>query len=64
MSLFGLGEVSGAFFSGFIIDWYGSKANCIANFFLLGATMIFTLEFLFINDYNALVFLMTFLHGV
>lgn len=63
MAVFGVGEVIGAFFIGFIIDTFGSRATCLMNVGVLIATTIFFLEFLLINDYNILTYITTFLWG-
>lgn len=63
MAVFGVGEVLGAFFIGYIVDHFGSRSACLVNVGILIATTIFFIEFLVINQYNALTFLTTFFWG-
>ena len=64
MSVFGVGEVVGSFFIGFIVDMFGSKAGCLVKIGTLITTLIFFNEFLIINDYNILTYLSSFMWGV
>ena len=63
MSVFGVGEVLGAFFIGYIVDTFGSRSACLVNVGILVATTIFFIEFLVINNYNFLTYVTTFLWG-
>lgn len=63
MTVFGLGEVLGAFFIGYLIDHFGSRSCSLVNVALVMITTVFMLEFLFINEYNVLTFVTTFMWG-
>lgn len=63
MCIFGVGEVIGGPISGFIIDRRGSRFLAVVNVILVFITLLVTLAFLIINEYNILAFLMTFMWG-
>jgi len=60
---FGLGEIFGSFFIGFIVDKYGSKTAILTNILIIvlmfGVTIAFIVDF----HFNALAWIMCFLWG-
>ena len=60
---FGFGEVLGCFFLGYVVDKYGSRRAVFANLAIMIVTMAYFIEFLMINQYNLLAFIMAFLWG-
>lgn len=63
MVLFGVGEILGCFFIGFIVDRYGSKTATIFNLLIILIMGGVTLAFIFIYDFGALAFVMCFMWG-
>ena len=63
MVLFGVGELLGGFFIGFIVDRFGSKLAAIVNVVIILAMISTTITFLLIDEFSWLAFLMTFLWG-
>ena len=63
MILFGLGEVFGCFFIGFIVDRFGSKKAGIANIVIVTIMAGITVLYCIIFEYGFLAFLMCFLWG-
>lgn len=64
MVCFGLGEVLGCFFIGFIVDKFGSKLAALLNTILVVLTFISTIIFICLNEFTLLAYLMTFLWGL
>jgi MFS family permease len=60
----GVGEIVGAIGMGMIVDKIGSKKSCWVNIFLVILQTGAVLLFLYIDEYNWVAFLMTFLWGV
>ena len=63
MVIFGIGELVGCFFIGYIVDKKGSKFAALVDVIIIVAQTLFTLLFLWIHEFNALVYVMTFLWG-
>lgn len=63
MITFGAGEILGCFFIGYIVDRFGSRKAVFANIGILLITFAYVIEFLIINQYNILAFIMAFLWG-
>ena len=63
MVLFGLGEVLGCFFIGYIIDKFGSRKSVFVNIVIFIVMIFFTFAFLYQYEYNYFTFLMTFMWG-
>lgn len=64
MVAFGLGEMVGCLFIGYIIDRYGNKLTSIISLSFILAQTFITVLFLISNTYGPLVFLMTFTWGL
>ncbi|CDW79190.1 major facilitator superfamily protein [Stylonychia lemnae] len=60
----GVGEIVGAIGMGMIVDKIGSKKSCWVNIFLVILQTLAVLLFLYIDEYNWIAFMMTFLWGV
>lgn len=63
MILFGLGEVLGCFFIGFIVDRYGSKVAAGFNIAIMLSMTTVTLVYSVVFNYSVLAYLMCFLWG-
>ena len=63
MVLFGVGEILGCFFIGFIVDRYGSKVATVFNLFIILIMGLLTIGFIHNYKYGALAFLMCFFWG-
>lgn len=63
MVLFGVGEILGCFFIGYIVDHFGSKVATIFNLVIIALMGGVTLTFIFIYDFGWLAFLMCFMWG-
>ena len=63
MVVFGVGEILGCFFIGFIVDKFGSRIAAMVNVFIILLMTGATLAFLFHNEFGFLAFLMSFLWG-
>jgi predicted MFS family arabinose efflux permease len=63
MVLFGVGEILGCFFIGFIVDKLGSKKAVLFNLAILAAMFSVTFIYIHIYEYGFLSFLMCFLWG-
>ena len=63
MVLFGVGEILGCFFIGFIVDRYGSKIATIFNLLIMLTMGLVTIAFIVVYEFNYLAFLMCFLWG-
>jgi sugar phosphate permease len=63
MILFGVGEILGCFFIGWIVDHYGSYRATIMNVVIMLVMGAFTVLYTVINKFNFLAFLMCFLWG-
>ena len=61
---FGVGEILGCFFIGFIVDKFGSRKAAWVNVTICFLMTAVTLIFLLINNYNASAYAMCFLWGV
>lgn len=64
MTALGFGEIIGGLFIGWIIDTKGSQMAVVVNVILVTFSTTSVLSFLYINEYNWLVFLMTFAWGL
>jgi MFS family permease len=60
---FGLGEIFGAFFIGFIIDRLGTKVAIVCDLIIILLMNGFTLAFIYQFKFNALPWIMCFLWG-
>ena len=63
MVLFGVGEVLGCFFIGYMVDHYGSRISVFINLSIIVVMIGLTLGFIMQYEYNFLVFAMTFMWG-
>ncbi len=63
MILFGLGQVLGCFFIGWIVDHMGSYKATLANIGIMVLMGIFTVIYAIVNSFNALAFIMCFFWG-
>lgn len=60
---FGLGEVFGCFFIGFIVDKFGSRKAALFNSGICIIMTTLTMIYVTIYDFNALAYAMTFFWG-
>jgi predicted MFS family arabinose efflux permease len=60
---FGVGEVTGGFFIGFIVDKYGSKTAILCNLITILIMTGVTLAFINKFEFNALPWIMCFMWG-
>lgn len=63
MIMFGVGEILGCFFIGWIVDHFGSYKATIANVLIMLVMGIFTVLFAAVDKFNILAFFMCFLWG-
>ena len=63
MIAFGVGEVLGCFFIGFVVDKFGSKQGASVNVGIIVAMTAVTIVFIIHNEFGTLAFVMTFLWG-
>lgn len=63
MTFFGLGEVFGSFFIGFVIDRKGSKKATLVILFILVIVGGITFAFIGIWKFNAIAYIMCFAWG-
>ena len=63
MVLFGVGEILGCFFIGFLVDKYGSKVAGAANIIIMIVMTVVTVLYAVIYKFSWLAFLMCFLWG-
>jgi predicted MFS family arabinose efflux permease len=63
MSIFGVGEVTGCFFIGYIIDNFSSKIAAIVDVLLIGVAFIVTLGFIMRNEFGYIAYFMAFMQG-
>ena len=63
MILFGVGEILGCFFIGWVVDKYGSKRATYVNCAIMIAMGSITVLYTFIYNFGVLAFLMCFLWG-
>ena len=63
MVAFGVGEVLGCFFIGFIVDRLGSKIAVYFNELIILIMTVFTIAFIIVFEYNILAFIMCFMWG-
>ncbi len=63
MILFGIGEILGCFFIGWVVDKYGSHRATIFNCVIMSAMGLVTVLYAIIYDFGVLAFLMCFLWG-
>jgi predicted MFS family arabinose efflux permease len=63
MILFGVGEILGCFFIGFIVDKYGSKVAGVMNIIIMSLMTIVTVIYCVIWEFSWLAFVMCFLWG-
>ena len=64
MIAFGVGEILGCFFIGFIVDKFGSRTAALVNVCICFVMTAVTLAFLLVDQYSALAYAMTFLWGI
>jgi len=63
MTLFGLGEVLGCFYIGFIVDRWGSKVAAYHNMVIMILMSGITITFIVVFKFNFLAYLMCFFWG-
>ena len=63
MVLFGVGEILGCFYIGFIVDRYGSKVATVHNLVIILIMGGLTFAFIITYKFGALAFLMCFMWG-
>lgn len=63
MVLFGVGEILGCFYIGFIVDRYGSKAAIFHNLAIMLIMGGITMAFILVYKFNFLAYLMCFIWG-
>jgi predicted MFS family arabinose efflux permease len=63
MVVFGLGEILGCFFTGYIVDKFGSKVASILNVCIVVVMTLVTLAFIVVYKFGWMAFLMTFIWG-
>jgi predicted MFS family arabinose efflux permease len=63
MVLFGVGEVLGCFFIGYVVDRFGSKVAALCNVIIIILMTVVTVVYISIDKYSWVAFLMTFLWG-
>lgn len=63
MVVFGLGELLGCFFIGYIVDKYGSKLAALVDVLIIVLQTLLTLLFLWSNQFNWLAYAMCFAWG-
>ena len=64
MIAFGVGEILGCFFIGWVVDKFGSRKAAWVNVGICAIMTGVTLAFLMVNEYNALAYAMTFMWGI
>lgn len=64
MIAFGVGEILGCFFIGWVVDRFGSRKAAWVNVGICLVMTIVTVAFLLLNQYNALAFIMAFMWGI
>lgn len=62
--LFGVGEIVGCFYIGFIVDRFGSRVATFCNLINIVAMIGVTIAFLIVFEFNYLAWLMCFLWGI
>lgn len=60
----GFGEIAGAIFMGVVVDKLGTKKSSFINVALVFIQTVAVLAYLYINEFNALAFVMTFCWGL
>jgi len=63
MILFGLGEILGCFFIGYIVDHFGSYKAIYANILIMLIMGIVTVVYAVVNKFGFLAFVMCFFWG-
>ena len=63
MAVLGIGEVTGCFFIGFIVDKYGSKRAILCNLVLICMMMSSTITFIIQYKFNYMAWIMCFFWG-
>jgi len=63
MVLFGIGEILGCFFIGYIVDKKGSKIAVLVNLCVMALMTTVTLIFIIVFKFNWIAFVMCFLWG-
>ena len=63
MIMFGLGEIFGCFFIGYIVDKFGSKIATYCNIFIMVFMTLITIIYCAVYEFNFLAYLMCFLWG-
>jgi MFS family permease len=61
---FGIGEVLGGFFIGYVVDRFGSKAAIMCNLIIILSMFAVTLGFIEVFSFNWMAWVMCFLWGV
>jgi MFS family permease len=61
--MFGLGEILGCFFIGYIVDKFGSRSATYVNIGIMALMSIITIVYCVLFDFGFLAFLMCFLWG-
>lgn len=61
---FGVGEILGCFFIGWVVDKFGSRKAAWVNVGICLVMTIVTLAFLLVNRYGALAYIMAFMWGI
>lgn len=64
MVAFGIGEVLGCYFIGWVVDRFGSRKTAYVNIAICSIMTAITLIFIGINQYSALAYVMCFLWGI
>jgi predicted MFS family arabinose efflux permease len=63
MVFFGIGEIFGCFYIGFVVDRYGSKTATVCNIINVILMTLFTLSFTIYWEYSNMALIMCFLWG-
>lgn len=63
MIMFGLGEILGCFFIGYIVDKYGSRPATFVNIAIMSIMTLVTLAYCFQYEYGFLAYVMCFMWG-
>lgn len=64
MIAFGVGEILGCFFIGWVVDKFGSKRASWVNVGICLVMTVVTVAFLAVNEYNYLAYIMAFMWGI
>jgi MFS family permease len=64
LALFGVGEIVGCFYIGFVVDKFGSRVATICNLINIIAMIGTTVAFIIVFEFNYMAWIMCFLWGI